>query len=115
MVENLPQTIAALLLVLSVIFAGGYVLRRISNAMPNPAGRPSDLKVVEWRGLDSRRKLAVVRWDEKEHLLCLGPGGDTIVASRRRPRDPDASTRGREQKHIASPTESRENPRHSAV
>jgi hypothetical protein len=29
-----------------------------------------------------RRKLAVVRWGEKEHLLCLAPTGDTVIASR---------------------------------
>ena len=44
-----------------------------------------DLKVLEWRSLDMRRKLAVVRWGDREHLLCLAPTGDMVVASREAP------------------------------
>ncbi|HOD32954.1 MAG TPA: hypothetical protein PKO12_05715 [Holophaga sp.] len=59
----------------------------------------TDLKVTEWRTLDMRRKLAVVRWGEREHLICLAPTGDTLIATRDappafKPVPPDAANDG---------------------
>lgn len=45
------------------------------------AGRRSGrrLGVVEVAQLDARRRLVLVRRDEVEHLLLLGPDGDRII------------------------------------
>jgi flagellar protein FliO/FliZ len=37
------------------------------------------LKVVEFLQLDQRRRLVIVRRDDREHLLLLGPGSETVV------------------------------------
>ena len=48
------------------------------------------------RARDERRKLAVVRWGDREHLICLAPTGDTLLGSRDalpdfKPTPPDSS------------------------
>ena len=83
--EDLIRPFAALLIVVGAIFGLAWVLRRLSSGRAGASRRLSDLRVVEWRGLDARRKLAVVRWDGREHLLCLGPAGDTLLSSRDAP------------------------------
>ncbi len=37
------------------------------------------LKVIESMALDARRRLVLVRRDDKEHLLVLGQDGETVV------------------------------------
>lgn len=76
------RAIGALLLVVGLILGLAWAGRRYGSRLGMTPARESDLKVVEWRTLDVRRKLAVVRWGAREHLLCLGPAGDVLVASR---------------------------------
>lgn len=44
------------------------------------AGR--SLSVVETLPLDARRRLALVRWGGREHLVLLGAGSDLLLESR---------------------------------
>lgn len=44
-------------------------------------GSKRRLKIVEFLPLDHRRKLVLVRRDNKDHLLVLGPSGETVVES----------------------------------
>jgi flagellar protein FliO/FliZ len=37
------------------------------------------LEIVESMALDQRRRLVLVRRDDREHLLVLGPEGETVV------------------------------------
>jgi flagellar protein FliO/FliZ len=76
----------ALILVLGILLGFAWLLRRYGGAIGLKTGvNTSDLGVVEWRTLDMRRKLAVVRWGGREHLLCLSPTGDIVVGSREAP------------------------------
>jgi len=58
------------------------VLKRLGLAgtslLPNGRRR---LKIVEVLPLDARRKLLIIRKDDKEHLIVLGPTGETVVES----------------------------------
>ena len=73
----------ALILVLGILLGFAWLLRRYGGSIGLRAGQgASDLSVVEWRTLDMRRKLAVVRWDGRDHLLCLGPVNDLLIAQR---------------------------------
>jgi flagellar protein FliO/FliZ len=77
------RSAGALILVLGIILGLAWAVRRFGGRLGLPAGvQPSDLRVVEWKSLDVRRKLAVVRWDGREHLLVLGPAGDCVIAHR---------------------------------
>lgn len=85
------RAIGALILVLGMLLGAAWLLRRYGGRVGLRAGQAaSDLRVIEWRTLDMRRKLAVVRWGGKEHLLCLGPAGDVVIAQRTA-EDPPAS------------------------
>ena len=80
------RAIGALALVLGILLGFAWLLRKYGSSMGIKIGQEaSDLRVVEWRSLDMRRKLAVVRWDGRDHLLCLGPAGDIVVANRTAP------------------------------
>lgn len=83
---SILKAIAALAFVLGLLLGGAWVLRKYGSRIGLKAGAVSqDLKVVEWRSLDLRRKLVVVRLGEREHLLSLAPTGDVLVASREAP------------------------------
>lgn len=82
------RAIAALMLVLGLVLGLGWALRRYGGSL-GVAPRPrSDLSVIETRALDARRRLSVVRWGGEDHLLCLGPSGDTLIARRPAPASP---------------------------
>jgi flagellar protein FliO/FliZ len=83
---SILRAIGALAFVLGLLLGGTWLLRKYGSRIGLKAGHvSSDLKVTEWRSLDMRRKLAVVRWGEKEHLICLAPTGDMVIASRDAP------------------------------
>jgi flagellar protein FliO/FliZ len=68
----------ALILVLGLIGALTWAARRFGfggQLTPN-AGKSPRLSVVEVRALDSRRKLILLRRDDCEHLVMLGPHQD---------------------------------------
>jgi len=76
----------ALILVLGILLGFAWLLRRYGGSIGLKAGMASsDLRVVEWRALDMRRKLAVIRWGGREHLLCLSPTGDIVIGAREAP------------------------------
>ncbi len=85
LMEELIRATGALIFVLSIILGMGWVFRRYANQRANLTNQTSDLRIVEWRGMDSRRKLAVVHWDGREHLLCLSQTDQCVVASRDAP------------------------------
>lgn len=85
---SILKAVAALVFVLGVLLGGTWLLRKYGQRIGLKAGVASnDLRIVEWRSLDLRRKLAVVRWGEREHLICLAPTGDTLLGSRDAPPD----------------------------
>ena len=81
------RAIGALILVLGIILGLAWGVQRFGGrfGLGGTAQRTGDLKVVEYRPLDARRKLAVVRWGDTEHLISLGPSGDCSLAQRPAP------------------------------
>lgn len=75
--------IGALLLVIGLMVGMAYALRRWgSRLIALAAGQPGGthrLSVLETRFLDPRHKLVLIRRDENEHLLLIGPGVATTV------------------------------------
>lgn len=66
--------------VMSLMFLLSWALKRFgfSGKSMLPGSRRR-LKVIEQLPIDPRRKLVLVRRDDKEHLLVIGPGGETVV------------------------------------
>jgi flagellar protein FliO/FliZ len=73
------RALFALIATLALIGAAAYGARRLGMMQPGGAG-PRRLKLRESLMLDPRRRLVIVRCDEREHLLLLSPGGDRVVS-----------------------------------
>lgn len=71
----------ALAFVLALMALLAYVLRRLNlGGVANPLANRR-LNVLETRPLDHRHKLVLVKCDDREHLLLLGPQGETVIDS----------------------------------
>ena len=71
---------AALIFVLSLMGGLAFVLKRIGwgqAGMISPAKKR--LKIIEVLPLDARRKAIILQRDTTQHLVVLGPSGETIV------------------------------------
>jgi len=70
----------AFVFVMSLMFLLSWGLKRLGLAGSSllPTGRRR-LKVVETLPLDLRRKLVIVRRDNREHLIILSPSSETVV------------------------------------
>jgi flagellar protein FliO/FliZ len=72
--------VAALIFVLALIGAGAYAMRALGFVQAG-VRRANDkrLSIVESMLLDARRRLVIVRRDNKEYLLLLSPTGETLI------------------------------------
>ena len=78
------RVILAFLVVFSLIGLLGFGLKYISVRgikMPGTSGKSRRLELVESLPLDVRRRLVIVRCDNKEHLLLLGSNQEIVVAT----------------------------------
>lgn len=74
------QFVAALVFVLALIGLAALLARRIGlGGTARATGGRRRLAVVEVLPLDGRRRLVLLRCDDREHLVILGPGGETVV------------------------------------
>jgi flagellar protein FliO/FliZ len=78
--ESYLRFILALLLVLGLLALAAFLLRR--SGLAPKLSRSRRLAVLESLPLGPRHRLMLVRRDEVEHLLLLGPQGDVVVESR---------------------------------
>ena len=76
------QAVLALVFVLALIGVIAALARRAGFGYPMRAIKPTGprrLSVVEVTPLDARRRLVLVRRDDVEHLLVLGPTSELVV------------------------------------
>lgn len=73
----------ALALVLGLIGLAAWAARRFGmggRIRISPGAKPGKrLAIAEVLAVDNKRRLVLVRRDDIEHLLLLGPHGDTVV------------------------------------
>lgn len=73
---------SAFVFVISLMMMLSWFLKKLGLAGPvSLPGTKRRLKVVEHLAIDHRRRLVLVRRDNREHLLVLGPNGETVVES----------------------------------
>ena len=81
---DLGQALLALMFVLGLIGLLAMAARRFGiggiNTMAQH-GNKKRLGVVEVKSLDARRRLVLIRRDDVEHLIIVGPDGETVVES----------------------------------
>ena len=74
------RTLGGLLTVLGLLAAALWAVRRFGLTLPGAIDRSSRrLHVVERLGLDPRRSAVLLRCDDREHLVILGPEGLLLV------------------------------------
>jgi flagellar protein FliO/FliZ len=69
----------ALVFVLALIGTAALAARRLGLARALPSAGRRRLGVLEMLPLDAKRRLVLLRRDGIEHLVILGPTGETVV------------------------------------
>ena len=84
------QAALALILVLGLIMALTWLLRRygLGDGARSTLGRKKRLMTIESATVDARHRLVLVKRDNVEHLLLIGPG-DSFVVEHGIPVEPD--------------------------
>ena len=100
------RTIGGLLTVLGILAGALWAVRRFNLTLPGAHGHSARrLQIVERLGLDPRRSVVLLRCDDREHLVILGPDGPLLVDSRVGPAraPPDVIERTPEMETISRP------------
>lgn len=73
----------ALVFVVALIMVVAWVMRRVGMAGGTVRGRARQrrLSVVEALPIDAKRRLILIRRDDREHLILLSANGDLLVDS----------------------------------
>lgn len=73
--------ITALIFVVSLMGLFWIILKKlnINGGMVLQPGKKRRLKVVEVLPIDPRHKAILLRRDDKDHLVILGPNGQTVI------------------------------------
>lgn len=86
---DMLRALFALMVTVGLIVGVAWLARRygLMQAMPKSATRR--LALVEQIALEQGRvKLAIVRWDGREHLVAITPGGVAALGSADAPQTP---------------------------
>ncbi len=80
---DLPQIlrlVVAMAFVLALMGGLALALKRLglTGSVAVPANKRR-LKLIESIALDSRRRAVLLQRDDKQHLVILGPNGETVV------------------------------------
>ncbi len=74
------RIILALIAVVALIGALAYAARKAGLAQNAVGGaRRRRLQIAETLFLDPRRRAVILKCDGREHLIILGPAGETVV------------------------------------
>ncbi|HVU21382.1 MAG TPA: flagellar biosynthetic protein FliO [Rhizomicrobium sp.] len=78
---DIARYFAALLLVLALVGAAGLAVRRFGMPGVVKGQNTRRLEIVESLMLGPKQRLYIVRRDNVEHLVVMGPNGATVVES----------------------------------
>ena len=82
---------AALVFVLSLMGGLALAMRKFGHGAPITGPAKRRLRIVETMALDHRRRLFLIRHDDREHLIILGHNGETLIESGVESRHDEAS------------------------
>lgn len=72
------RALFALIATLALVVGAAYGARRLGMLQPGGAG-PKRMRVTETLMLDTRRRMVIVRVDDREHVLLLGAASEVVV------------------------------------
>lgn len=84
-----PVVLAAVFLALAAVAFLAWALTR--EHRPRAGGRQRRLRILEVAALDPKHRLVLVRRDETEHLVLIGPSAALLVETGIRPPLPPAA------------------------
>lgn len=70
---------AALVFVIALMGGLALLMKHINAGRYNTIGTRRRLRMREMLALDGRRRLVLIQRDDREHLVILGPNGETVV------------------------------------
>ncbi len=80
-IANYVRAFGALAFVLALAFGAAFALRLLrARNFAAPSSGSRRLQLVESMALDMRRRLVLVRCDQDEFLIVLGPDRETLVS-----------------------------------
>lgn len=73
--------VVALVLVIGLILGFAWVMKRfgLGGGLQNALGRKRRLATIESASLDSRHRVVLVRRDNVEHLVLIGPNTSQVI------------------------------------
>jgi len=73
--------VLVIVLVIGLILGLAWLLKRfgLMGGMHSPMGRKRRLGIVEAASLDARHRVVLVRRDDVEHLLLVGPNTSQVI------------------------------------
>lgn len=88
-IEDWARYLLGLIVVLVLIFFAARGFKAVSEgALPGRLRRVRRLGIEEFLPLDGRRRLVLLRHDEREYLVLLGQQGETLLNVADRPAQP---------------------------
>jgi flagellar protein FliO/FliZ len=82
------RVVLALAGIVAVLAVAAFAARRFGFAQRFASGGKRRLGVIEAAAIDAKRRLVLLRRDEVEHLVLIGPDGSTVVETGIRPPAP---------------------------
>lgn len=73
------RILLALIAVLAMIGATAWIARKVGISQSGGAVRRRRMQIAETLFLDPRRRAVILKCDGREHLVILGPAGETVV------------------------------------
>jgi flagellar protein FliO/FliZ len=73
------QFFIALCVVLALMGLLAIILKKINTMQSGLTGKSNRLKIVEQRMIDPKTKTAIIRCDDKDHLVLISQNGNTVI------------------------------------
>ncbi len=90
MTEEFLRALGAMALVLGLMGGLALLAKHFGWAAPLKAtSAQGRLRLIESLSLDPQRRLVLVRCDDHEHVLVLGPQGDMVVEANKPAKEED--------------------------
>ncbi len=77
--QNYITAVLVLILVIGLILGLAALLKRFGLADARALGRRTRLATIESKSIDGRHRLVLVRRDDVEHLLLIGPNTSQVI------------------------------------
>ncbi|WP_411817684.1 flagellar biosynthetic protein FliO [Hyphococcus sp. DH-69] len=102
--SEILRVVFGFVVVLGMIGLAAYAAQKAGlSTMNGVTGRKKRLSLREVLPLDARRRVAIIKCDDTEYLIMLGPQGETVIDKELKPSVEHAETEDQLQNALAGP------------